>query len=87
MDTDEVIQDLNRRFAAPFAGILSQNKVLATPAQLHMVIMATICGLKDEQPNQVLRSMFRAGLDLNNNAVYQDFVQDHADDAFWAMVR
>ena len=67
--------------------ISTQNKVPATPAQLHMAVMAAICGLKDALPNQILRSVFRAGLDLNNNAVYQDFVKYHADGAFWAMVR
>ncbi len=66
--------------------ISTQNKVPATPAQLHMAVMATICGLKDAQPNRILRSVFRAGLDLNHNAVYQDFVKYHADGAFWAMI-
>ncbi len=67
--------------------ISTQNKVPATPAQLHMAVMATICGLNDAQPNQILRSVFHAGLDLNSNTVYQDFVKYHADGAFWAMVR
>lgn len=67
--------------------ISTQNKVPATPAQLHMAVMAAICGLKDAQPNLILRSVFRGGLVLNNNAVYQDFVKYHADGAFWAMVR
>ena len=67
--------------------ISTQNKVPATPAQLHMAVMAAICGLKDAEPNQILRSVFHAGLDLNHNAVYQDFVKYHADGAFWAMVR
>ncbi len=67
--------------------VSTQNKVPATPAQLHMAVMAAICGLKDAQPNQILRSVFRAGLDLKNNTVYQDFVKYHADGAFWAMVR
>ena len=52
-----------------------------------MAVMAAICGLKDAQPNMILRSVFRAGLDLNNNTVYQNFVKYHADGAFWAMVR
>ena len=65
----------------------TQNKVPETPAQLHMAVMAAICGLKDAQPNMILRSVFQAGLDLNNNTVYQDFVKYHADAAFWAMVR
>ena len=64
-----------------------QNKVPETPAQLHMAVMAAICGLKDAQPNMILRSVFQEGLDLNNNTVYQDFVKYHADAAFWAMVR
>ncbi len=67
--------------------VSTQNKVPATPAQLHMAVMAAICGLKDAQPNRILRSVFRAGLDLNHNEVYQDFVKYHADGAFWAMVR
>ena len=67
--------------------VSAQNKVPETPAQLHMAVMAAICGLKDAQPNMILRSVFQAGLDLNNNTVYQDFVKYHADAAFWAMVR
>ncbi len=67
--------------------VRAQNKVPATPAQLHMAVMAAICGLKDAQPNRILLSVFRAGLDLHNNAVCQDFVKYHADGAFWAMVR
>ena len=67
--------------------VSTQNKVPETPAQLHMAVMAAICGLKDAQPNMILRSVFQAGLDLNNNTVYQDFVKYHADVAFWAMVR
>lgn len=67
--------------------VSTQNKVPSTPAQLHMAVMAAICDLKEAQPNMILRSVFRAGLDLKNNTVYQDFVKYHADGAFWAMVR
>ena len=67
--------------------VSTQNKVPETPAQLHMAVMAAICGLKDAQPNKILRSVFHAGMDLNNNTIYQDFVKYHADGAFWAMVR
>ena len=67
--------------------VSTQNEIPATPAQLHMAVMAAMCGLKDAQPNMILRSVFRAGLDLKNNTVYQDFLKYHADGAFWAMVR
>ena len=67
--------------------VSTQNKVPGTPAQLHMAVMAAICGLKDARPNMIICSVFRAGLDLKNNRVYQDFVKYHADGDFWAMVR
>ena len=67
--------------------VSTQNEIPATPAHLHMAVMAAMCGLKEAQPNMILRSVFRAGLDLKNNTVYQDFVKYHADGAFWAMVR
>lgn len=67
--------------------VSTQKEIPATPAQLHMAVMAAMCGLKDAQPNMILRSVFRAGLDLKNNTVYQDFLKYHADGAFWAMVR
>lgn len=49
--------------------------------------MAAICGLKKQQLIQILRSVFRAGLDLKNNIIYQDFVKYHADGTFWEKVR
>ena len=41
--------------------VSTQNKVPETLAQLHMAVMAAICGLKDARPNMILRSVFRAG--------------------------
>lgn len=69
------------------ARIVVQNKVPSTPAQLHMAVMAAICGLKNPQPNQIIRSVFRAGLDVQNNPTYREFINYGSEDAFWAMVR
>ena len=69
------------------ARIVAQNKVPSTPAQLHMAVMAAICGLKNPQPNQIIRSVFSAGLDVQNNAIYREFINYGSEDAFWAMVR
>lgn len=69
------------------ARIVAQNKIPYTPAQLHMAVMAAICGLKNPQPNQIIRSVFRAGLDVQNNATYREFINYGSEDAFWAMVR
>ena len=69
------------------ARIVAQNKIPSTPAQLHMAVMAAICGLKNPQPNQIIRSVFRAGLDVQNNPTYREFINYGSEDAFWAMVR
>lgn len=68
------------------AKIVMQNKAATTPAQLHMAVMAAICGLKDAQPSNILRSVFRAGLNQDTNPIYQEFVNYGAKEAFWAMV-
>ena len=67
--------------------ISSQNKIPTNPDQLDVSVVAAICGLKKVHPNQILRSVFQAGLDWKHNEIYQDFVKYHADAAFWAMVR
>ena len=68
------------------AKIVMQSKAATTPAQLHMAVMAAICGLKDAQPSNILRNVFRAGLNQDANPIYQEFVSYGAKEAFWAMV-
>lgn len=69
------------------AKIISQRKIPASPAQLHLAVMAAICGIKEAQPNQIMQRVFRAGLNKNNNLVYQKFITFEAQDVFWEMVR
>jgi len=66
--------------------VVSQKSKINTPAQLHLAIMATICGLQNAQPNNILRAIFRAGLNVENNNIYKDFVNYGTKDAFWEMV-
>ena len=69
------------------AKVAAQSKTPEKPAQLHIAVMAAICGIKAPQPNQIMQCVFRAGLDKDNNPLYQDFVNYGAQDAFWAMIR
>ena len=39
------------------ARIVAQTKVPSNPAQLHLAVMAAICGLKEAQPNQIIQSV------------------------------
>lgn len=66
--------------------IISQNSKASTPAQLHLAVMAAICGLQNSQPSNIIRAIFRAGLNVETNKVYQEFMNYGAKDAFWAMV-
>lgn len=59
---------------------------VATPVQLHKAVMAVLCGVKDTQPNLLIRTVLRAGIDAEKNSIYQSIVSYGAKDVFWAMV-
>lgn len=66
--------------------IMGQNIVPSTPVQLHMAVMAALCGVKTVQPGAIIRSVLSAGLNMDDNAVYRNFENYGAKEAFWAMV-
>ena len=61
-------------------------KSINTASQLHMAVMASICGIKDAQPSGIIRAVLVQSLNLDNNTIYQDFVKYGAANPFWAMV-
>ena len=63
-----------------------QSVIPSTPAQLQMAIMAALAGLKDAKPNGIIKAMLQAGLQMDSNAIYQEFVSYGIDEAFWRMV-
>lgn len=68
------------------AKVASLNQNITTAAQMHLVVMAAICGLKDMQPNSIIHAVINAGLDMDTNTIYQNLVNYNADKAFWMMV-
>ena len=67
------------------ARIMAQTKTPTTPAQLHLAVMAALCGIKTAVPSDILRFVLSAGLDDDFNSIYQDFITYGAKDAFWQM--
>ena len=65
--------------------VANLKKQVTTPVQLHLAVMAVLCGLKDFQPNGILRAVLTAGMNQDTNGIYQKFVDAGAKDAFWAM--
>lgn len=59
---------------------------ITTAAQMHLAVMAALCGKNDIQANSIVHTVIRAGLDIETNDIYQSFVTYGADTAFWAMV-
>lgn len=62
------------------------NKNISTAAQMHLAVMAAICGCDDTQPNSIIRAVLTGGLDIETNEVYQSLVIFGANNAFWVMV-
>lgn len=63
---------------------MAQN--ITTASQLHLAVMASICGLKDAQPASIIREVLSQSLELDSNSIYQDFVKYGAQNPFWVMV-
>ena len=86
--------DLRRGFKkySKFMGAQSRrNKVasLCVPvklSQLQVAIMAVLAGVKTAKPNAVIKAVLQNGLNSEENAVYQEFVNYGIDEAFWRMV-
>lgn len=64
--------------------VLAEN--IASASQLHLAVMAVICGNKDLSPNNIIRAVIEGGLDINTNSVYQSIVNYGAQAPFWALV-
>lgn len=67
--------------------IASQSKAPTVPAQLHMAVMGALGGLKDVTPAAIMKEVLKAGMDINTNYLYREFVNYGADKAFWSMVK
>ena len=66
--------------------VAAMQSAVSSPAQLHLAVMAAICGLKSSRPAAILRAVLSAGLSTESNSLYAELVGYGAKDAFWAMV-
>lgn len=60
---------------------------ISTPSQLHLAVLAAICGSKDIKPNSIIKSVILGGVDMESNEVYQNIVNYNAYNAFWELVK
>ena len=62
------------------------NASISSALDLHLAVMAAICGCKDTQPGSIIRAVLSAGLDMDTNELYQGLINFGAKNAFWAVV-
>lgn len=61
-------------------------KNISTASQLHLAVMAQICGVSDTQPSSIMQAVLAQSLDIETNTIYQEFVKYGAQNPFWVMV-
>lgn len=66
--------------------VVAQGTTPTKPAQLQMAIMAALANIKEPKPAQIMKAVLQAGLDMEKNAIWQEFVSYDIAEAFWVMV-
>ena len=62
------------------------NLHIESALDLHLAVMAAICGCQDAQPGSIIRAVLNAGLDMEQNQLYRNLENYGARNAFWAVV-
>lgn len=66
--------------------VVAQGTTPTKPAQLQMAIMTALANIKEPKPAQIMKAVLQAGLDMEKNAIWQEFVSYDIAEAFWVMV-
>ena len=69
------------------AAFTKLNKGITTASQMHLAVMAAICGATDVQPGSIVQSVIRGGTDMTSNDVFQSLRSYGAEEPFWALVK
>ena len=69
------------------AAFTKLNKGITTASQMHLAVMAAICGATDMQPGSIVQAVIRGGTDMESNEVFQSLISYGAEEPFWALVK
>ena len=69
------------------AAFTKLSKGISTASQMHLAVMAAICGATDMQPGSIVQAVIRGGTDLESNEVFQSLISYGAEEPFWALVK
>ena len=63
------------------------NKGITTASQMHLMVMAAICGIHKAQPNSIVKAVISSGIDMESNEIFQSLVNYGAEAPFWALIK
>ena len=88
-DFRRLVKDYKKFFGAQNrrATFAKLNKGISTPSQMHLTVMAAICGTDDAQPDSIVKAVISGGTDMETNEVFQNLVNYGAEAPFWALVK
>lgn len=69
------------------AAFAKLNKGISTPSQMHLTLMAAICGTYNAKPNSIIKAVISGGSDMESNELFQSLVNYGAEAPFWALVK
>lgn len=69
------------------AAFTKLNKGITTASQMHLAVMAAICGATDVQPGSIVQAVIRGGTDMASSEVFQSLRSYGAEEPFWALVK
>ena len=69
------------------AAFTKLNKGITTASQMHLAVMAAICGTTDMQPGSIVQAVIRGGTDMKSNEVFQSLISYGAEEPFWVLVK
>lgn len=69
------------------AAFTKLNKGITTASQMHLAVMAAICGTTDMQPGSIVQAVIRGGTNMASNEVFQSLISYGAEEPFWALVK
>lgn len=69
------------------AAFAKLSKGISTASQMHLAVMAAICGATDVQPSSIIQAVIRGGTDMASNDMFQSLRSYGAEEPFWALVK
>lgn len=69
------------------AAFAKLNKGITTASQMHLAVMAAICGTNNTQPNSIIKAVIRGGMDRESNKIYRNLANYGAEVPFWTLVK